>query len=321
VLALLSAFALLMAGCSKKTNTGGAANTANTTQTSNAAGNSNTAPPGMSREEMKSMADKQGQATVPDKGNFKVVYANPKNEKFVRMNESLKQSGLLEELADELNATIAIPADINITVKECGKVSASWSAQDRSINMCFELMDDMAERLRPIAKPTELETAVRDSLMFALAHEIGHGLYDLLKLPPTGRSEEAVDQLVTFVLMDSASDKGEQMALSGAMWWERLYQELARSGNDPVELDQAWAREHSFDPQRFYNVVCWIYGHSPDKYRRIVNDVLPEQRAARCPQEYGNLNNIWIAEMKPYLKDAGANAASAQAAGQPGVAK
>ncbi|MDQ3819242.1 MAG: DUF4344 domain-containing metallopeptidase, partial [Acidobacteriota bacterium] len=191
---------------------------------------------------------------------------------------------------------------------------------DRTVALCFEMMEDMEGRLKPYAKISELEGAVRDSLMFVLIHEIGHALNDLLKLPQMGKSEDSMEQLVTFVLLDSASDKGEQMALSGAMWWERLFQETVRVGNDTGELDQAWAREHSFNAQRFYNIVCWVYGHNPSKYQSIVNNPLPEARANLCPEEYGRLANSWTAPLKPYLKDAGSNAAaptrvSAQPAG------
>lgn len=317
-IALFLIGALLIVACSKNTNTGITSDSGSISNIRRATNSSNTASTGgMSREEMKSMADKQGQATVPDKGNFKVVYSTTQNEKYAQMNESLKQSGLLEELADQLNATVALPADVNITVKECGKVTAQWNPQDRAVAICFEMMEDMESRLKPYAKISELPGAVRDSLMFALIHELGHALNDLLKLPQMGKSEDAMEQVVTFVLLDSASDKGEQMALSGAMWWERLYQEMARKGDDSGELDQAWAREHSFNAQRFYNIVCWIYGHNPSKYQSIVNNPLPEARANLCPDEYGRVANTWTTPLKPYLKDAGTNAqAPAQASRQ-----
>ncbi|MDQ3817015.1 MAG: hypothetical protein M3362_04910, partial [Acidobacteriota bacterium] len=97
---------LLITACSKNTNTGITSDSGSISNIRRATNTSNTASNGASREEMKGMADKQGQATVADKGNFKVVYSNPQNEKFAQMNENLKQAGLLEELADQLNATI-----------------------------------------------------------------------------------------------------------------------------------------------------------------------------------------------------------------------
>jgi hypothetical protein len=307
-LALFIAGVLLIVGCSKNNGTGNSSSPSKDTPN----GSNGTARSGKeSREEMKGMADQQGQATAPDRGNFKVVYSSPQNEKYAQMNENLRQTGALEELADELNSTIAIPEDVTITFKECGKINAWWDPRERSINMCFELMEDMAERFKPIAKSDEeLQDAVGGAVMFAIFHEMGHGLIDLLKLPSTGKEEDAVDQLATYVLIDSSGDQGEKMALNGAMWWGRQYEEMAQSGKTTGDLDQLWANEHSFDAQRFYNIVCWVYGHDPDKYRNLVNNPLPEQRAVRCPQEYGRLSNAWATLLKPYLKNGGANAAT-----------
>jgi len=62
------------------------------------------------------------------------------------------------------------------------------------------------------------------------------------------------------------------------------------------------------DGQRFYNILCWIFGHNPDKYMGLVNNPLPERRAVRCPQEYTKLATAWLTLLKPYLKDGGAKA-------------
>lgn len=47
-------------------------------------------------------------------------------------------------------------------------------------------------------------------------HEVGHALVDVLELPITGKEEDAVDQLSTYVLVEDA-DGGEVAALDGAV--------------------------------------------------------------------------------------------------------
>ncbi|HWT02453.1 MAG TPA: DUF4344 domain-containing metallopeptidase [Pyrinomonadaceae bacterium] len=309
IFALVAAFALFLAGCAKNQNApfGASNGPAGTPGGANTAG-TRTA----SRAELKSMATDQGQATAPDQGDFKIAYSEPQNEKYAEMNAELKRGGSLEQVADELNAAIAIPEDVTIVFKECGEVNASWNPPTRTIEMCYELIEDLAQRFSTIAKDQQqLEDAVGGATTFVFFHELGHALIDILKLPSTGREEDAVDQLATYVLVDSGGDEGERMALSGAAWWGQKYDELAQSGRTAGELDQLWADEHSLNAQRMYNIICWVYGHNQQKYAGIVNNQLPEARAVRCPSEYERLSSAWLTLLKPYLKDGGLNAGGA----------
>jgi hypothetical protein len=311
-IALVMACALLITGCSKKASNGNSIVSTNTIKIDNR-NSSNTGK--RSREEIKGMADQQGQATSQDKGNFKVVYSDPQNEKYAQMNESLKRSGAIEQLADELNAAVAIPQDVTIVFKQCGQVSARWNPKESSIYICYELMEDVAQRLMPLtSNGQDIEEAVGGATMFAFFHEVGHCLFDLLKLTPNSRQEEAIDQLATYVFVDCADDQIERIALKGAYLWGHKYDELSQSGaTGESGLNQAWADEHSFNAQRFYSIICWVYGHNPAKYPDLVNSLLPEARAELCPQEYARVSNAWATPLKPYLKDGGAEAVPAQA--------
>jgi hypothetical protein len=261
------------------------------------------------REVIKKKADEQGQATRPDKGNFTVQYSDVKNPQYAEINERFRQQHFLESVADELNASIAIPENVTITFRECGEPNAFWDPRSRSINMCYELMEQMTEDFKEVAKtPQELNDMVGGAMTFAFIHELGHCLIDVLNLPSTGREEDAVDQLSTFVLVAMNGDEGEKMAISGAISWGIQYERLAKSGKTAGDLNMIWADEHSMNGQRFYNLLCWVYGHNPAKYSRMINNPLPETRAVRCPMEYTKLATAWFKLLQPYLKDGGAKA-------------
>lgn len=265
----------------------------------------------MSQAEIKSMANSQGEATAPDKGNFKVIYTPTENPKYAEANENLRQSGALEVIADELNATLAIPEDVTITFKECGEVNAYWSPQTRSINMCYELMEYFAQTFKNNAQTEEeLERIIGDATTFTFFHELGHGLVDILQLPATGKEEDAVDQLSTFVLLTTDQREGGRTVLSGAQWFWNNFQATRESGASIEKLN--WADEHSMDGARAFNIMCWTYGSDPQKYSGLVNDPLPEARAVRCPSEYNKLSRAWLNLLRPYLKDAGRRALEQQ---------
>ncbi|HUQ31741.1 MAG TPA: DUF4344 domain-containing metallopeptidase [Pyrinomonadaceae bacterium] len=262
-----------------------------------------------SAEIIKGMANEQGQATKPDRGNFSVEYSAVKSPEFARLNEQFRQQRMLESIADDLNASIAIPENVVITFKECGQPNAFWDPRNKQIVMCYELMAQMSEDFKAVAKTQDqLGEMVGGALTFAFIHELGHCLIDVLKLPSTGREEDAVDQLSTFVLISLKGEDGEKMAISGAISWGIQYEKIKQSGKTAAELDMLWADEHSMDGQRFYNILCWVFGHNPNKYMALVNDPLPEARAMRCPAEYSRLAHAWLDLLKPYLKDGGAKA-------------
>lgn len=304
--ALLAVSALLVASCKKSDRADsifGGENTNNTAQSNNTNNNNSSPHTGM--------ADDQGQATKPDKGNFSVQYSDVRNPRYAEVNEKFRQQHLLEGIANELNETIAIPENVLITFRECGQPNAFWDPKSRSINMCYELMEQMTQDFREVAKSDEqLSQMVNGALTFAFIHELGHCLIDVLNLPSTGREEDAVDQLSTFVLVALNGEEGERMAISGAVSWGIQYDRLAKSGKTAGELNMLWADEHSMDGQRFYNILCWVFGHNPEKYQSMVNNPLPEQRAVRCPMEYTRLATAWLTLLKPYLKDGGAKASA-----------
>ena len=304
-LVILAACALLIAGCRRNDNAG------STGYRDDNTGTAQTNVDTSSAEVIKGMANEQGKATQPDKGNFSVEYSDVQNPEYAQINEQFRQQRMLESIADDLNASIAIPENVVITFKECGQPNAFWNPKDRQIVMCYELMAQMTEDFKEISQTREeLGERVGGALTFAFIHELGHCLIDVLKLPSTGREEDAVDQLSTFVLVGLKGEEGEKMAISGALSWGIQYERLAKSGKTAAELDMLWADEHSMDGQRFYNILCWVFGHNPNKYMGMINKPLPEARAVRCPNEYSRLANAWLSLLKPYLKDGGARAAA-----------
>jgi hypothetical protein len=299
IYAFLVALSLLVAGCNRSEKQSQAV------ERSRADGSGVSARAGnMSQTELRSMANNQGEATAPDRGNFKVVYTPTDNPKYAEANENLRQSGELEVIADELNAALSIPEDVTITFKECGEVNAYWQPQTRSINMCYELMEYFAQTFKNNAQTEEeLERIVGDATAFTFFHELGHGLVDILQLPATGKEEDAVDQLSTFVLLTTDQREGGRTVLSGAQWFWNNFQATRESGAAIEKLN--WADEHSMDGARAFNIMCWTYGSDPQRYTGLVNAPLPEARAVRCPTEYNKLSRAWLNLLKPYLKDAG----------------
>ncbi|MCA1629665.1 MAG: DUF4344 domain-containing metallopeptidase [Acidobacteria bacterium] len=234
---------------------------------------------------------------VEDRGDFRVSYGGAKKKELAELRQDLLENRVLEETADGLNRTLALPEDVTLSFAECGEISAYYLPDERRVAVCYELVDELYDAFRDGAgADEELDERVVGATVFILFHEVGHALVRVYRLPVTGREEDAVDQLSTYLVTDG-TEEGEAAALDAA---ESLYRdENAGSG----EGEPRYWDEHSLDQQRFYNIVCWVYGQNEEKYRSIVEDgVLPAERAARCAEEYAQIERNWTTLLKPYLK-------------------
>ena len=140
------------------------------------------------------------------------------------------------------------------------------------------------------------ETATMDALMHTLLHELGHALIDMHQIPVLGREEDAVDGLATWLLIEQFEAGGE-IALSAA---DLFYLE-----GEEIELfeDSDFWGEHSLDLQRYYSILCHVYGSDPEQYEAIVREAgLTEERAVGCIAEYEQLHDNWLTLLKPVLK-------------------
>jgi hypothetical protein len=235
---------------------------------------------------------------VRDTGDFIVKYEETDNEDYQQMEAIFKETRLLEDTVQELNGVFALPTNVPVVMRECGEVNAFYDPDSGQISLCYELVEHYSEIFMADANTDEEQeeagTSIANATMFTFFHEMGHSLIAIYDLPITGREEDAVDQLATLILLQGGED-GENSAIDGANSFV---------GNEEEEMDDlAFWDEHSLDDQRFYNILCWIYGKDPEGYQYLVDDeTLPANRAERCPAEYNRLSRSWESLLDPYVK-------------------
>jgi hypothetical protein len=244
------------------------------------------AQPGAARQFRSAPA---GPAHPATPGRFRVVYQPVQDTVFARWQDDFRQAHFLEDVADWMNDYVRVPKDVTLTFAQCGESNSYYEPKDRTVTVCFELVDELDQMF---AADSDREQSVDDALLFTTLHEVGHALVNVLDLPITGREEDAVDQLASLILVDGAED-GDEAAINGV-----------RGLPDDDQLDDlAFADEHALNGQRFYNVLCLVYGQDPDAYADWTKDgTLPPERADRCPEEYEQTRASWNKLLAPYLK-------------------
>lgn len=226
---------------------------------------------------------------VAPAGRFRVAYRPVGDTLFARWQDDFRQDHFLEDIADWMNDWVRLPRDVTLTFAQCGESNSYYEPRDRTVTVCFELVDELDQMF---ADESDRDQAVNDALLFTTLHEVGHALVNVLDLPITGREEDAVDQLASLILVDGADD-GDEAAVNGV-----------RGLPDDDQLDDlAFSDEHALNGQRFYNVLCLVYGQDPDAYAAWTRDgTLPPERAERCPEEYEQTRASWQKLLQPYLR-------------------
>ena len=129
------------------------------------------------------------------------------------------------------------------------------------------------------------EEFVVANTLWTLLHETAHVLISELNIPVFGHEEDAADQIATIALLHGATDLGVpesipavDAVIASAQAW-RIEWELEQ--RDHVQA--AYWDNHALDIQRFYNMMCLLYGSDPDKYEEVEKQLgLPYQRAFSC---------------------------------------
>jgi hypothetical protein len=142
-----------------------------------------------------------------------------------------------------------------------------------------------------------VEFIVRNTL-FALAHEMGHGLFNEMNMPVLGHEEDAAD---SFAIVNALK--------MGSTFSERVLEEAAKGLLLSAKHDKqkgnalAFYDEHGLDPQRAYSIVCFMYGSNPEKFRQLANNAkLPEERQKSCIYDYKNAAWSFDEMLKAHLR-------------------
>ncbi len=245
----------------------------------------------------KPKAPDAGGGAVTDAGDFVPFYEPPLHPaQYGGLERDFKSARVLETVAERLNSELGLKSDVTLSFRECGVVNAMYEPDKHRVSMCYEYVSFFQNLfVRSGGSAEAAASGIKGAVHYTLYHEIGHALIHTLDLPVTGREEDVVDQLSTYILVEQG---GEEMALNGAYFWYLLAQR-----NQQMGVGQAYWDEHSTSEQRFFNSICWLYGSNPQKYQRLVDNVLPVERAKQCPNEYRRFVKGWRNALSPFTKN------------------
>jgi hypothetical protein len=216
---------------------------------------------------------------------------------------------VLEELAEFL-APLRLPRKLNVTLAECGTESRPYQPGG-SVTVCYEYVHELekfAEKIPEGQRTTRgvsREDAVVGAFVQAVLHETSEAAFDMLAVPVWGREEDAADKLAGFLMLQFGTDIARQLLNGAAFFFE---------ASDQTWTGSDFADVRGTPAQRFYNYLCVAYGGDQKAFRDFVaadtsgrrvadvqqrTDILPRERAERCPGEYNDLRYAFDQTIMP----------------------
>jgi Putative metallopeptidase len=232
-----------------------------------------------------------------DKGDFRPIY------QFFRTNDpakpvidKLRNEGLVTNLVNQLNSYFKLPHDVMIRFRQSDTSNAWYDPNTKSIDFTSAFIFDFYDKFKKYYSGQELTNKVTSVIMFFLLHEIGHAVIDIYDISVKGPEEDMADYFAVY-LLSQGDDAIQSIAMFGAQMFLEFSKDLATV---PLNQLPLWD-EHSLEPQRFYHILCLMYGKDPNKYSYIVTrNLLPIRRADRCGEEYDKMMRGWDRDLNFY---------------------
>lgn len=226
-----------------------------------------------------------------------VTYEDPGPGEYQALYRSLQRSDFYGDVAADINAMLVLPSEVGVYFDTCDEANAFYDPEYQEILMCYELVSEYLdlETEGSRLQSQEYDDAVINASLFTFFHELGHALVDVLALPVTGREEDVVDEFATLLLLWW---EDEAAVLAGA---EQFAAEAVLETEEVEAEDYPYWGEHGLSAQRYYNVLCLIYGSDPRYWRDLVQSRdLPRERAELCPEEFEQKTYAWETLLDPY---------------------
>jgi hypothetical protein len=228
---------------------------------------------------------------------IRVEYVPPSNPAHQALYEGLQQRRVLEKFQD-IFSPFRLPIELTLKTLGCDGVSNAYY-QRPELKICYEYLDDIRKSMPK--ETTEAGVTPMDAVVgqffYAVAHEMGHAVFDMYNVPLFGRPEDAADQFAAYMMLQFGKDQARSL-IGGAAY---SYRNFVHDPKYVVSLE-SFSNTHGAPAQRFYNLLCIAYGADAQLFADVVQKgYLPEKRAATCRAEYREVAFAFKQLIAPHL--------------------
>jgi hypothetical protein len=234
-----------------------------------------------------------------------IAYVEPNNADYRPIYERLKTRRVLEELRAFL-APLRMPRKVLVKVEQCNEPGRLYQP-GQPVTICYEYiarLEELAAKI-PAEGRTQRGVTRDDAIVGAFVQivlqQMSSAVFDVLEVPIWGREQDAADKLAGFLMLQFGAETARKLLNGAAYFFE---------ASDRTWTGSDFSDVRGTEAQRFYNYLCIAYGSDQRTFSDFVEgqskgarssrvDVLPQERAGRCPKEYGDLKWAFDSTIMP----------------------
>jgi hypothetical protein len=237
--------------------------------------------------------------------HIRVEYVPPKNPEHQNIYETVKARRTLETV-QKIFSPFRLPVDLGIKTVACDGVANAWyqrEGKQPTVSVCYEYLQEIWKSMpkEMMAAGVTQADAICGQLFFAMAHELGHAMFDIFDVPVFGRQEDAADQFAAFIMLQFGGEQSRRLIQGAAYAYYDYVKNFKEKPKVTVPL-VAFSSDHGTPEERYFSLLCTAYGHDDKLFAAVVEkEYLPQSRAKKCKFEYEDLKFAFDQVFLPHL--------------------
>ncbi|GLR73582.1 hypothetical protein BTO23_17820 [Aliivibrio sifiae] len=207
-----------------------------------------------------------------NKSNIVIQYMKPESKSDEVVKRIIKDSDV-----NSIFLTLSqkyFPFNNKLIIQYGGLEEPSYNPINNTINIPYSFFQRSASYFVG-SKHQEMlniepQQGALDSLLHTLLHEAGHAFIAEQKLVILGKEEDAVDDFATLLLLEYI-EGGDNIAINAA----KMFSFESEHKSNYYDFGE-FIGEHSFDLQRYFSILCLVYGNQEIKHNNLLNEIEDE---------------------------------------------
>src|SRR5262249_1091491 len=154
----------------------------------------------------------------------RVEYVPPTNPAHQPLYELLKQHRTLEKL-QEVFSPLRLPVDLTLRTIGCNGISNAWYHRPE-VSVCYEYLNEIYQTMPKEMTPGGITPgdAVLGQTFYVFGHEMGHAIFDVLKVPIIGDAENGADHFSAYTMLQFGKDQAKGLITGAAYTYKKYVQ-------------------------------------------------------------------------------------------------
>jgi hypothetical protein len=233
-------------------------------------------------------------APVPAAGGFNVLQTFNRPGAAVSPVRAMIED-ITREVAGDLNLDFTLPRTVYVTGQVCGEANAFYAPDTHQIVFCDEFAAHLESLFAGYTDERLRNQATEAAIVFFFLHEVGHALLGELGIRDIGSQEDTADTIATYLMIAMGE---AELAIHAADSF--LYMARAEAASN---VPFAFWDKHGLSEQRFYSVLCLLYGSDPNKFAAFVESgMLPAETSLTCQRQWTDDSTAIVEKLAPHRR-------------------